>query len=111
MGRVDTGKEGEDLAVKYLLSKGYKLVERNFRTPFGEIDIIAKDKDYTVIVEVRRRISRIFGEPELSVSRKKQQRLRKLAEYYIMKIGREVPIRFDVIAIEGERIKHIENAF
>lgn len=111
MGRVEVGREGEDLAIKYLLNKGFKIVERNFRTPLGEIDIIAKDKAYTVIVEVRRKLSDRFGEPELSVSRRKQQRLRRLAEYYIMKLGKEVPIRFDVIAIEGEKIRHIENAF
>ncbi|MCX7725191.1 MAG: YraN family protein [Thermodesulfovibrio sp.] len=111
MATVDLGKEGEKLAIDYLLSKGYKILERNFRTVFGEIDIIAKHKDFIVIIEVKTRISKRFGKPELSVNYKKQQKLKKLALYYLSKKKEEHPVRFDVIAINGKEIEHIENAF
>jgi putative endonuclease len=111
MGRIISGKEGENLAVEYLLKKGYKILERNFRTPFGELDIVAKDKNYIVIVEVKRRLSDKYGQPELAVDYNKQEKLKKLAIYYLGKLGKEYPVRFDVIAIKDREIKHIENAF
>lgn len=111
MGRLSPGREGENLAVDYLLKKGYKILEKNFRCSFGEIDIIAKDGNFIVIVEVKRRISDKYGEPEFAVNHKKQKKLKKLALYYLCKLGREAPLRFDVIAIRGSKIEHIENAF
>lgn len=111
MSRIESGKEGEKLALDYLLAKGYKILEKNFRTPFGEIDIIAKDKDFIVIIEVKRRLSDKFGKPELSVNYSKQQKLKKLALYYISTLKKEYPVRFDVIAINDKKIEHIENAF
>lgn len=111
MGRIDLGKKGEELAVEYLTQRGYKILERNFRTPIGEIDIIAKYKNFIVIIEVKRRISDNFGEPCLAVDFKKQEKLRRLALYYLKKVGEEYPIRFDVIAIKDKDIEHIENAF
>jgi len=100
MGRIESGKEGEKLAVDYLVSNGYEILEKNFRTPFGEIDIIARDKDFIVIIEVKRRMSDRFGEPQLAVNFNKQEKLKKLALYYIHKLKKEYPIRFDVIAIK-----------
>lgn len=111
MGRLNFGKEGENLAVDYLLKKGYKILEKNFCGPAGEIDIIAKDGDFIVIVEVKRRISEKYGQPELAVNYKKQEKLKKLALYYLCRLGKELPVRFDVIAIKGSKIEHIENAF
>lgn len=111
MGRIELGKEGEKLAIDYLLTKGYKILEKNFRTPFGEIDIIAKDENFIVVIEVKRRLSDKFGQPELSVNYTKQQKLKKLALYYISRLGKEYPVRFDVIAINDKKIEHIENAF
>ncbi|GAB5045710.1 YraN family protein [Thermodesulfovibrio sp. TK110] len=111
MGRVELGKEGERLAVEYLLARGYKILERNFRTQFGEIDIIAKQGKYIVIIEVKRRISENFGNPEMAVNYRKQERLKKLALFYLNKLGKEYPVRFDVIAIKDNKIEHIENAF
>ncbi|MDI1472823.1 MAG: YraN family protein [Thermodesulfovibrio sp.] len=111
MGRIDFGKEGESIAIEYLLSKGYKILEKNFRTKFGEIDIIAKEGEYIVIIEVKRRMSDSFGSPELSVNPKKQEKLKKLALLYLYKLGKEHPVRFDVIAIRDKEIEHIENAF
>ncbi|ACI22018.1 MULTISPECIES: YraN family protein [Thermodesulfovibrio] len=111
MARIELGKEGEKLAIDYLLTKGYKILEKNFRTPFGEIDIIAKDGNFIVIIEVKRRLSDKFGKPELSVNYTKQQKLKKLALYYISMLKKEYPVRFDVIAINDKKIEHIENAF
>ncbi|MCS7214806.1 MAG: YraN family protein [Thermodesulfovibrio sp.] len=111
MATVDLGKEGEKLAIDYLLAKGYKILERNFRTVFGEIDIIARDKNYIVIIEVKRRLSERFGKAELSVNYKKQERIKKSALYYVSRLEKEYPVRFDVIAINGKEIEHIENAF
>lgn len=111
MDTVDRGKEGEELAIKYLLNKGYRIVERNFRTPFGEIDIIAKDKEHIVVVEVKTRHSTTFGEPQLAVNSRKQEKLKKLALYYLSKLKKEHPLRFDVIVIKDREIEHIENAF
>lgn len=111
MGRISLGKEGEKLAIDFLLEKGYKILEQNFRSPIGEIDIIARDRDYIVIIEVKRRISSVFGDPVFAVNQKKQKRLKKLALYYLSRLGKEYPIRFDIIAIKGKEIEHIENAF
>ncbi|GAB6183354.1 YraN family protein [Thermodesulfovibrio hydrogeniphilus] len=111
MGKIDLGREGEKLAAEYLNKKGYKILETNFRTKFGEIDIVAKNKDFIVIVEVKTRLSDKFGEPELAVDYRKQQKLKKLALYYLKHIGKEYPVRFDVIAIKGSEIHHIEDAF
>lgn len=111
MGRIELGKEGEKLAVDYLLAKGYKILEKNFRTPIGEIDIIAKKGKYIVIIEVKRRMSENFGNPEMAVDYRKQEKLKKLALFYLSKLGKEYPVRFDVIAIKDKQIEHIENAF
>lgn len=111
MRKTELGKEGEKLAIDYLMKKGYKILEKNFRTPIGEIDIIAKDKNQIVIIEVKRRLSEKYGQPEFAVNYKKQEKLKKLALYYICKLGREYPVRFDVIAIKNKEINHIENAF
>lgn len=111
MKKIVSGKKGERLAIEYIEGRGYKVLEKNFRTPFGEIDIIAKDKNYIVIIEVKRRISDRFGEPSQAVNLKKQEKLKKLALYYLYRIGKDYPLRFDVIAIKDKEIEHIENAF
>lgn len=111
MGRLKVGKEGEKLAQDFLLRKGYKILETNFRTPFGEADIIAKHKGFIVIVEVKTRKTNSFGEPQMAVSPFKQARLRKIALYYLSKLQKEIPVRFDVISIKRGQINHIENAF
>lgn len=111
MGRLGLGKEGELLAVEYLLNKGYLILERNFRTPFGEADIIAKKDEQIIIIEVKRRKSDKFGEPYLAVNYKKQKKLKNIAMYYLCKLKKEYPFRFDVISIKDKTIEHIENAF
>ncbi|WP_066639450.1 YraN family protein [Desulfolucanica intricata] len=111
------GRRGETAAVEYLLQKGYKIILQNFRCYLGEIDIIAKEGDTIIFVEVRARSTDSFGLPQESVSIKKQNRLRKLAQYYISKFSISDSCRFDVLGIMFEangRIKSIEhfiNAF
>jgi putative endonuclease len=109
------GNEGEDMAVGFLKEKGYAILCRNYKTPLGEADIIARDKETTVFVEVKARSSARFGEPFEAVDGRKQERLRRIALWYQKKEGRESPIRFDVISITrkegGSVIEYIREAF
>jgi putative endonuclease len=111
------GKFGEEIAEELLRSKGYQILKRNFRFGKGEIDIIAKDGDYLVFVEVKSRKNYDFGEPEYAITKSKQRQLKKIAEAYFYVNGIDEQLcRFDVITIVGEKreemkINHIENAF
>lgn len=108
-----TGTSYEIKAEEYLLQKGYRILERNFRSRNGEIDIIAKDKEYFCFVEVKYRTTNDFGNPLEAVDVRKQHKIRQVAMYYLMKnkLSEWTPCRFDVIAFEGEKLNHIENAF
>ncbi len=112
-----TGKSGEDIAEKFLIEKGYEIIKRNFRFGKGEIDIIAKDGDYLVFVEVKSRKNYNYGEPEYAITKSKQRQLKRMAEGYFYVNGiQEQLCRFDVITIVGEKedelkINHIINAF
>jgi putative endonuclease len=84
---VDTrskGNIGEDFAVKVLQKMGYKILQRNFRSKLGEIDIITKDHDYISFVEVKTRWNKKFGKPEESVTPRKIQRLKKVIDFYLL---------------------------
>ncbi len=106
------GRQGEDLTVKYLKRHGYKILKRNFRTPFGEADIVAKSPDgYTCLVEVKARETDAFGLPTEAVTRQKQQRYRMMAKFWCELQNREVPIRFDVSSVFDGKIEYFENAF
>ncbi|MGE5174282.1 MAG: YraN family protein [Betaproteobacteria bacterium] len=109
------GKQGEDRAARFLAKQGYKILERNYRTPSGEIDLIALHEDAVVFVEVKTRTSDTFGAPELAVTPQKQRRMIKAALAYIKsKRFHQVPCRFDVVAISTSSEKEIEliqNAF
>ncbi len=109
------GIKGENLAVRHLIDKGFKIIKRNFKCRMGEIDIIARDGDYLVFVEVRTRSRREYGLAQESVNRAKINKLRKLAGFYLARHPQErLFIRFDVVAVDwsaGEEITHIENAF
>jgi putative endonuclease len=114
--RRQLGDAGEDLAAAALKKQGYKILERNYTTPLGEIDLIARHRGELVFIEVKTRKSLRFGEPQDAVSAAKQARLRKLADYYLKRkrLG-EVPMRFDVVAItlnlEKQDLEIIRNAF
>lgn len=110
------GKEGEDQAARFLMKQGYQIMERNYRTRGGEIDLIALHEGAVVFVEVKTRTSSAFGAPELAVNARKQQRMVKAALGYInYKQFHQVPCRFDVVAISKaankKEVELIRNAF
>lgn len=106
------GRKGEKLATAHLKKQGCKILKRNYKTPFGEADIIAQDKDEIVFVEVKTRIGDKFGTPREAVTKTKQQRYYKIAECYWLKTGEEPNARFDVIEVyEDGRIEWYKNAF
>lgn len=109
--RVGTIKE--EIAAEYLENKGLKIVAKNYRCRYGEIDIVATDDRYIVFVEVKYRADSSKGFPQEAVTKKKQKTISFVAKYYMMQSNLELdtPVRFDVVAILGEDITHIENAF
>jgi putative endonuclease len=116
MSNKETGKRGEDIAALYLKKRGYRLTDRNYRCPLGEIDIVARDGEDVVFVEVKSRKSLDFGEPEAAVNRKKQIKLSKIALTYINENDIDNRnARFDVVAVvfsgKDTQLRHIKNAF
>ncbi len=112
-----TGKTGEDLAASVLVKKGFKILQRNYRYGKGEIDIVAKDGNVLVFIEVKTRKNLEYGPPETAVTKNKQRQIRKIAEAYLFEkeIG-DTDCRFDVVAIQflpkiNPVINHIINAF
>jgi len=111
MDQKSKGKYGEDLAVSFLQKLGYEIVERNYRHRKGEIDIIAIDGKLLVFVEVKLRKDIGFGQPESFVSNAQKRMVIDTAEEYIFAINWKKDIRFDIIAIHGEQLEHIKDAF
>lgn len=114
--RRHLGDRGEDLAAAFLKKQGYKIMERNYRTPLGEVDLIARHQGALVFIEVKTRTSARFGAGQEAVHAAKQARLRKLAGYYLQqKRLEEITVRFDVVAIlwhDGQaQVEVIEGAF
>lgn len=111
----DLGKEAEKEAVAYLLSKGYTILEKNWRYQKSEIDIIALYKEELVIVEVKARSSCDFINPEDAVTPLKRKRLIEAADYYVTNGDWDIYVRFDIISMLKEtgkwKINHIEDAF
>jgi putative endonuclease len=106
------GDIGENMAAKHLKKSGYKILGRNYNTPFGELDIIATKDEVLVFVEVKRRSSTRFGTAAEAVTYSKQRKVIKSAQYYCMKEKKlQCLCRFDVVAIDGDVLTHIENAF
>ena len=106
------GRAGEKRAVEFLKEKGYKILDTNFKTHIGEIDIVAKDGLFTVFCEVKTRSSDAFGQPSDAVNHKKQEKYFMVAtEYLRNKRLLDCPSRFDVIEIENGQINHIIDAF
>jgi putative endonuclease len=108
--RRAVGKNGEDLAAEHLRRKGYKILERNWRNGAGELDIVARHRDELVFVEVRTIDRALFGLPEESVGPAKQRKLARLATAYVQHTKHEGEWRIDVVAIDRDGIRHIENA-
>ena len=106
------GRAGEKRAVEFLKEKGYKILEQNFKTHFGEIDAIARDGETVVFVEVKTRTDDTFGAPSEAVNFKKREKYFVVASEYLRNKGLlDVPSRFDVIEIENGKINHIIDAF
>lgn len=105
------GKKGEKAAAKYLKRKGCKILCRNLKTPFAEVDIVAKTGDVLIFCEVKTRTSAFYGAPSEAVGARRTARYRRAAEYYLQNLKEEYTLRFDVIEILGGEINHIENAF
>jgi putative endonuclease len=103
------GNKAEDKAVRFLEEKGYEILERNFYSRYGEIDIIARDQDMIVFVEVKYRAGNSFGSPLESISAKKIRSICKTSRYYLK--SEDISARFDVISIIKDKIEHLENAF
>jgi putative endonuclease len=115
-GRMRTGKRGEDIACAYLKRRGYRIVERNYKCPLGELDIMARDGDAIVFVEVKSRKSEEFGDPQLAVGLEKQKKVSRMSLTYLKeKHLYPCNARFDVVAIkmlpDGITIELIQNAF
>jgi putative endonuclease len=112
--RQKIGAWGEGVAAKYLEEHGYSIVNRNARTPYGEIDIVAEKDEFTSFVEVKTRTSSSYGPPEISVTPHKQEHMIAAAEHYTQE--HEIDHwQIDVIAVEGKpgkqpEITHFENA-
>jgi putative endonuclease len=114
--KIRTGKQGEDIAVAYLKKRGYQIIERNYTCLFGEIDIVAKDKNTLVFVEVKSRKSEVFGDPQLAVGLEKQKKMSRISLKYLEeKKLYPCDARFDVVAVKmlpaGNTIELIQNAF
>ena len=104
------GKGGERAVVAFMKKSGYKLVKCNYTTPYGEADAIFAKNGETVFVEVKTRSNDLFGEPKDSVGFKKQEKYRKIAQYYMQKNG-ETAVSFAVAEVTQEGINLILNAF
>lgn len=116
MNNRSTGRRGEEIALEYLLRKGFLLLERNYTSPEGEIDLILKDGDCLVFVEVKMRRGEEFGEPVEAVGRRKQETIRRVAGRYLAEKEPEFEeARFDVLGIllrKGScKVRHVEAAF
>jgi len=104
-----TGKFGEDLAEEYLRNNNILVIERNFRTRFGEIDIIGYDGKILVFVEVKTKIGHDFGEPEDMVNREKIAKVKRMGEVYMLDNNLDIACRIDVVAIVLDDNKKVES--
>ncbi len=110
--RIKLGQYGEEKAANYLVKQGMKILEKNYRCGYGEVDIIAKDRDTLVFVEVKTRKTSTYLSPFLSVNKHKQLQITKVALHYLLeKKLKEIPCRFDVVTIVDTEIQWIKGAF
>lgn len=114
------GQCGEDAAAAFLKKKGYKIIKRNYKNKIGEIDIIAKNNEDMVFVEVKTRSSEKFGTPAEAVTYYKKQKIVNTAKWYLAQNQTELNVRFDIIEVYGKftdtsfelsRINHFEQVF
>lgn len=106
------GKKGERLVAEYVKKQKMRILHKNYRTPFGEADIIARDKDELVFIEVKARTTTAYGTPREAVGKQKQGRYYKIAQWFWMQKGEEPNARFDVAEVdENNEIFYYKNAF
>lgn len=108
------GKEGEDIAVRYLETHGYRILDRNYTTDIGEVDIFATDDKTLISVEVKSRLSLEYGTPAEAVGYEKVRKISQITAQYIKRFGLfDVPVRFDIIEVylQNKKVNHIINAF
>ncbi len=113
MGRATTerGRRAEERAAEFLRSQGYQIIARNYRWQGGEVDLIARDGDWLVFVEVKARSSRAYGLPEEAITPRKRERLLRTAQRYLQQNPTALPVRFDVVALSGGEARLYRNAF
>lgn len=113
MNKRQTGAAAEDCAAKYLCGQGMRIVQRNYRCRQGEIDIIGYHEGYLVFVEVKYRSTAGRGCAEEAVGAAKQRQICRVADVYryVHRVSSSVPVRYDVLAIQGEVIRWYQNAF
>ena len=107
------GKDAEARAARFLEAHGLLIVERNYRTRYGEIDLIARDGEMLVFVEVRARSSNTFGGAAASITASKREKLTRTALHYLAAAGRTPPCRFDAVLLAGDNqpLEWIRDAF
>lgn len=107
------GAQVEQLVSEYLNLHGFTIIEMNYRCKQGEIDIVAKDQEYYVFIEVKYRNNKKYGTPQEAVGIAKQKRISKAAQYYLYSHGLDeaTPVRFDVAAVLENKIMYYKNAF
>lgn len=109
--RRQIGYKYEEMAAAYLEKQGYQLLEKNYYSKWGEIDLILRKGDRIAFVEVKYRSDNRFGAPEEAVNWKKMQRIRKGAEWYLLQHGlAECEVSLDLVAIQGQEIRHLPGA-
>ncbi|MCX7845697.1 MAG: YraN family protein [Dictyoglomaceae bacterium] len=118
MNKKKIGKIGEDFALEYFKNNGFEIREKNYKTKFGEVDLIVRKENLLIFVEVKARKSLEFGEPVEAVDKRKQEKIRFIANYYLSKKKiKSYEVRFDIFSIlldKDNKIKffeHISNAF
>lgn len=114
--RLSLGRWGEEEAVRFLRGRGMQILERNFRCPVGEIDVIGRQGKILAFVEVKTRRSTVFGLPQEAVGPTKQRQILRAAQWYLANgNGRGLQPRFDVVAVrpgpQGTQFDYIPNAF
>ena len=107
--RPSLGDWGEKIAANYLMKQGYEILDRNYKTKLGELDIVAKEGDIIVFVEVKTRSSRSFGLPQEAVNFKKQNKIMRMALQYLRDRELRGTWRIDVVGIVMDKNRRVEN--
>lgn len=105
MYNKQTGRIGEDAAAEFLTKKGFEVVLRNYRTRYGEIDMICRDNNVLVFVEVKTKKGTLLGTPEEMFTQRKYNQVKRMAQVYLE--GKEVPCRIDMVAVELNDIDNV----